>query len=167
MSIGKTNFSTNPNQDSKNKYEDVNNLTNDNTNNLIGVLETQISVADIAYIYEGVKMGENVLKKIIEAHNEVLTHGLTKGTEMVVAIDLSTGETVAKAYGTETATKFSYEDKNYQGKAVTIHNHTSSGSFTPTDLVTFSRDVNSHMSVIQAHNGKIYSLQKLNEVMPF
>lgn len=164
MSPKTSGFFTKPKKNSKNKYEDVTSLTNANDSNLVAVAKTKISVADLAYIYAGVKMGENVLNEIVKAHNKVLSHGLRTGKEMVIAIDLDTGKTVAETYGTETSTNFSYTDKTYSGEVVTIHNHTSSGTFTPTDLATFSRDKRSRVSVIQGHNGKIYSLQKIAKI---
>ncbi|MCL2016981.1 MAG: hypothetical protein FWG68_12115 [Defluviitaleaceae bacterium] len=165
MCVKRTSIFTSPKQDNKNEYEDVNNLTNDNASNLVGTKGVGISVADLAYTYEGVEMGVNVLKEIVNAHNEVLTHGLTEATEMVIAIDLETGKTVAKAYGTETSVACTFP-KNYKGKCVTIHNHLSSNTFSLADISTFSNEQRVDMIIIQGHNGKIYSLQKTRKDIP-
>ncbi|MCL2014931.1 MAG: hypothetical protein FWG68_01630 [Defluviitaleaceae bacterium] len=142
-----------------NKYEDIINLLHGNLENLIDVNNVTISVFDIAYIYEGVKMGDTVIKKIISAHDKVLTYGLQQGNEMLVAIDLLTGETVEESYGTAHAVNWQL-DKDYRGKVITIHNHPSNANFSPTDLFTFSVEKRVYMSVIQCHDGRIFSLRK-------
>ncbi|MCL2016592.1 MAG: hypothetical protein FWG68_10140 [Defluviitaleaceae bacterium] len=143
-----------------NIYEDITNLTNDNSTILISVKGVTISTADLASIYKDVAMGENVFAKIVAAHDKILTHGLEVGKEMVLAIDLDTGEVVAEGYGTEHHTSFDYIDENYQGRALIIHNHSTNNTFTPTDMFTFSNDICAHMAIVQAHNGNIFSLRK-------
>jgi len=145
-----------------NNYEDIVNLLHSNQNDLIIVNNVKISVFDIAHIYESVKMGDNVIEKIIAAHDKVLSYGLNQGKETILAIDLATGATIAESYGTEHSVDWQLDD-NFQGKVVTIHNHSSNATFSPTDLFTFSTEKRVYMSVIQCHNGKIFSLSKTTE----
>ncbi|MCL1987171.1 MAG: hypothetical protein FWG64_04275 [Firmicutes bacterium] len=150
-------------QKSNFKYDDIINLLHNNPSNIVEVSGVSISVADLAYNYEGVTKNKNTIEQIVNAHNEVLTHGLTKGAEMLMAIDLNTGEIVAKNYGTENSVDWQLAS-DYKGKVITIHNHSSNTTFSPADLFTFSKEKRIAMSVIQAHNGKIFSLRKTTDL---
>ena len=112
-------------------------------------------------LYSPLRLSECVFEVVLHAHKTVLAHGLDTGNERVIVIDKETGE-ILYDHTDNSPHGVSFEIPNdYNGYVITIHNHPKDNPFSTLDIFTLMDIPVNECSVIQAHNGKVYMLRKL------
>lgn len=104
---------------------------------------------------------------ITSAERKVMDQGLLHGTEMAVIINNETGESVEKMGGEDHVDlKKELNDLDLTQRYTLIHNHPSSGSFSPSDIAILWSDSRITRLEVKGNNGTKYTLEKTKDSFP-
>jgi hypothetical protein len=98
-----------------------------------------ITEEKIRNLYSELRLTSQVLKALLQAHEDVIKHGIsTINYERVIVLDKATGSKVVDTVGTRPyEVIWELPQACYNSELITIHNHPTSSPFSPLDLYSF------------------------------
>ncbi len=96
---------------------------------------------------------------MIEAHNDVLNHGLLTGREKGIVLDGRTGKRLGESTGDKHSVEMEALISAKTKQIIFVHNHPSSETVSFGDIVNMIQNPIIDTTAVQAHNGTSYALR--------